>query len=154
VEGHDQQAEREPLTGGSWNWRYGYIAVRLLVLNTKGITMRNIILPIVTVLGILQATAQTNTPAPVDPGFDAQCLLATTTEEWVALGLTTEEVEKAKAIQTECKTDCVAVEEHKAGPEKLSAPIVALHRERLREMLGEERYQRWLTLCAKRPSDG
>jgi hypothetical protein len=101
------------------------------------------------------ASAQTPQPARADTAaVHDQCLLTTTTEEWTALGLSAEQVKEVQAVQTSCKTDCMAVSDGKVSPQALSPAIVEKHRERIRELIGEERYAKWLDLCRKRPADG
>jgi hypothetical protein len=117
--------------------------------------MRTFSLLLITMLCVTTASAQTPPSARTDTAaVHDQCLLTTTLEEWTALGLSAEQVKEAQAIQTSCKTDCLAVSGGNSSPQALSPVIVEKHRERIRELLGEERYAKWLDLCRKRPADG
>lgn len=83
------------------------------------------------------------------PGTD--CLLHTTAEEWSTLHVTQEQLDQVKAIQTDCKTDCMAPkEEGVAKDPETSRALLMKHEERLRAVLNADQYGQWLKLCEQR----
>src|SRR6187401_1203281 len=106
--------------------------------------MRTFTLLLTSLLLVATASAQTPQPARTDTSAVIdQCLLTTTPEEWTALGLSAEEVKEVKAVQTDCKTDCMAAHDGAGSTQALSPAIVAKHRDRIRALLGDARYTKW-----------
>ncbi len=93
----------------------------------------------------ISISAQNTTPAPV--GVSDECLLATDAEAWAAIGLTTAQVEKVEAIQTDCKTACAAVSETGHSDPAASKGALKKHRDRIRKVLTKEQYAKWLVWC-------
>lgn len=108
--------------------------------------VRNIILFLLT---SWIATASAQQPAEPSP----PCLLATEREEWSALGITQAQLDAVMDLHTACVTDCTI----QKGNERELVPVPSVLKEyedEVLKVLGQEKFQRWLEWCAKRPIKG
>jgi hypothetical protein len=94
-----------------------------------------------------------DTEQPVQLASDV-CLLNTTDEAWTALGLSAEQLEQVKSVQTLCETDCTAMQESGQSDPALAQAMLDKHRENIRSVLTKEQYDKWLTWCDDRPAKG
>ena len=83
-----------------------------------------------------------------------ECLLTTTDEVWTSLGLSAEQLEKVKSIQTICQTDCVALQEGGGSDPALAEAMLQKHREDMRATLTKDQYDKWIEWCEQRPTKG
>ena len=93
--------------------------------------------------------AQDTTAPDQDPG----CLLETEQDDWMALGLTSQQMEQVQGLHTACTTDCTIIK----GDSKELVPVPSVLKEyeaEVRRVLGEKKYQEWLQWCAGRPTKG
>ncbi len=105
---------------------------------------------ILTMLLVSGLHAQTDSLPPMP---DPQCLMATEEETWLALDLTSEQLQGAKALQTACATDCSTVKG--AGEDAVALQgVMDKYLTEMREVLGEEKFQRWVEWCDRRPAKG
>ncbi len=88
--------------------------------------------------------------APDTTHVGAECLLGMSIQEWGALGLTAAQIEQVQAIQTECKTDCVALKQNKATGPAMSRAALEKHQERIGRILTKEQYDKWIVWCKER----
>lgn len=95
------------------------------------------------------ATAQVDQPTTL-PSPTPSCILNTPEEAWVGIGLTAEEVEQVQGIQTVCETECTSLEETGQYNLEKNAAVLQLYHDKVRAVLGEERYSAWQNWCAKR----
>lgn len=83
-----------------------------------------------------------------------ECLLSTSDEAWASLGLSSEQLEQVKAVQTLCQTDCTAMQERGGSDPALAQAMLEKHRENIRTVLSKEQYGKWLAWCEERPAKG
>jgi hypothetical protein len=83
-----------------------------------------------------------------------ECMLNTTEETWTALGLTSEQLDQVKAIQTLCQTDCTALQERGGSDPAMAQAMLEKHRENIRTVLSKDQYAKWLDWCGERPTKG
>ena len=105
------------------------------------------------VAGLTAARAQAPATQPADT-LDSECLMNTDEQAWSALGLTAEQVRQVRGIQTECKTDCVAMNKEAAREGAMSPAILAKHQERIQKVLTPEQYAKWLVWCSDHAGKG
>ena len=94
----------------------------------------------------LLAQEQKSTPGTVD----TECLLITSEQDWTAIGLNAQQVQEVRAVQTDCKTDCLVNKESAPQDPQLGQAILGKHKERVRRIVGEELYAKWLKWCSER----
>jgi uncharacterized protein (DUF305 family) len=78
----------------------------------------------------------------------------TSDKAWTAVGLSTEQLEEVKAIQTMCQTDCKALQESGESDAAVADAMIERHRESIRAILSSEQYEKWLAWCSQRPAKG
>lgn len=83
-----------------------------------------------------------------------ECMLNTTDETWTAMGLTSEQLDQVKAIQTLCQTDCTAMQERGGSDPAMAQAMLEKHRENIRTVLSKDQYDNWLAWCGERPTKG
>lgn len=96
------------------------------------------------------ATAQV-APIPNQKDVGSSCILATDETVWISMGLSAEQIEKVKSIQTQCKTDCVGPLEGGEKDPELSGAALKHHEDELKKALTEEQYAKWTKWCNERP---
>jgi hypothetical protein len=119
--------------------------------------MRTFILLLLATLAYGPAAAQTGMDADslkVDHLSNEACLLAMTDEEWTALGISTEQLDAVRSVQTACKTDCLATPPGAAESGRLSKATLVKHTEAIQRILSAEQFDKWSTWCSERPSKG
>lgn len=121
---------------------------------TKPRAMQRILHTIAVTLLCASSLIAQVTPPPQPALVHDDCVLATTAEDWTAMGLTTAQVEEVQAVQTECKTACVALKETGREDPAMSQAMLEKHRERIRTVLTKEQYDKWVAWCSTRPSRG
>lgn len=115
--------------------------------------MQRLLLPIAIALfstGPLMAQP-TGHATPDTTHVSEECLLGMKAQEWGALGLTAAQIEQVQAIQTDCKTDCVALKEATATDPAMSRAALEKHQERIGTILTKEQYDKWIVWCKERP---
>jgi len=116
--------------------------------NNNNAMNRSLFVTAALVAGLAAASAQTPAAQRADT-LASECLLNTDERAWSSLGLTTEQVSQVRAIQTECKTDCVALNKEAARDGAMSPAILAKHQERIQNVLTQEQYGKWLEWCSE-----
>ncbi len=81
-------------------------------------------------------------------------MLATDKEAWMALELTSAQVEQVESLQTACVTDCTSVPEGGKRDPSTSGALVEQYTERVRKVLTEEQFKKWLVWCEERTVRG
>ena len=72
----------------------------------------------------------------------------------MALDLTTQQLEEVQAIQTICKTDCLAISETGERDASTAAAVLEQHEEKVRKVLTAEQYTNWRAWCEDRTTRG
>lgn len=86
-------------------------------------------------------------PAPVV----GECFVSTDAGTWMAIGLSTDQLEKVQSMQTACKTDCAATPERSAADADVSGAVLKRYEGKLQEVLTPDQYAKWKKWCAERP---
>jgi len=86
--------------------------------------------------------------------YSDECLMTTTDEAWTSIGLTPQQLEEVRAIQTLCETDRTALQETGERDPELAQAMLEKHRENIRAVLSREQYEKWQQWCDKRPAKG
>jgi hypothetical protein len=117
-------------------------------------TTSNMTRPLITIAIVLTCTlhaAAQVAPIPNQKDVGSACILATDETVWISMGLSAEQIEKVKSIQTQCKTDCVGPLEGGERDPELSGAALKHHEEELQKVLTEEQYSKWTKWCNERP---
>lgn len=115
--------------------------------------MQRLLLPLAIALfsaGPLVAQS-TGRATPDTTHVSEECLLGMKAQEWGALGLTAEQITQVQAVQTDCKTDCVALKQTAATDPAMSHAALEKHQERIGRILTKEQYDKWIAWCKERP---
>ncbi|MCB9165686.1 MAG: hypothetical protein H6590_03355 [Flavobacteriales bacterium] len=96
-----------------------------------------------------QVAAQEEPITPLPSGTPG-CILNTPKEAWVGIGLSSAEVEKVMDLQTVCETECTSLNETGRYDLEKNAAVLNLYHDKLRALVGDEHYDKWLDWCAKR----
>jgi len=117
--------------------------------------MKRILISVAVVLmSTASVTAQIEPKAPQPVLVADECVLSTTAEDWTAIGLTAAQVADVQAIQTQCKTDCIALKETGGSDPAMGKGMLEKHRSHIQAVLTAEQYEKWLVWCSTRPSHG
>jgi hypothetical protein len=90
-------------------------------------------------------------PVPSDP-LAQECLIAADASVWTAIGLNDEQMERVKAIQGTCRTDCMATKENGAQDAPVSKAIVEKHEQEVKQVLTPDQWAKWQAWCRERPA--
>ncbi len=115
--------------------------------------MERLLLPLVIALfstGPLMAQQTGNTTHDTTH-VSEECLLGMKALEWGALGLTAAQIAQVQAVQTDCKTDCVALKQKTTTAAAMSPAILEKHQERIGRILTKKQYDKWIAFCKERP---
>ena len=95
------------------------------------------------------STTATTPQKPAAQADNKDCL-KTSDAEWKALGLTTEQMTKVKAIQDEHTKACASMKKDEAGVKRDDASSAALadkHEASIKEVLSPTQYDSWKKQC-------
>lgn len=90
-------------------------------------------------------------PIPNQKDVGSACILATDAQVWTALGLSADQLEQVQSIQTQCKTDCVGLQEGGEMDPELSGAALKRHEDEVKRLLTEDQYHKWMKWCSERP---
>ncbi len=115
--------------------------------------MKHLLLTFTSILLITVACSAQTPGIPSHNSID-DCILSTEEQAWTALGISSEQLEQVRSIQTMCETDCRALKETGGTDPAMAQAMLEKHRESLRETLSKEQYASWLEWCAGRTVKG
>ncbi len=78
-------------------------------------------------------------------------MLATDEVTWTAIGLSGEQLDKVRSMQTACKTECAATPEATQPDARISGAVLKRYEEELRTILDKDQYAKWEKWCSERP---
>jgi hypothetical protein len=109
-----------------------------------------------TIASILFMSVACYAQAPMSPSHTSidDCMLNTTDQAWNDLGITSDQLDQVKSIQTLCETEHKALMEARDTDTSMEQALLERHRESTRAALTTEQYAHWLRWCAGRPTDG
>ncbi len=117
-------------------------------------TFSILLLALVSCINLSAQTGMDADSLKVDHLSNEACLLAMTDEQWTALGITTDQLDQVRSVQTACKTDCMATTPGAKESGRLSKATLVKHTQAIQGILTAEQFEKWSTLCAERPTKG